>query len=78
MKNKVVKEVDAFKNELDKLNVEMMLLQREKTLKVDIINEKYENKIDKVLRKIDFVKMQMNQAGEYAKRNLKTGGRVNE
>ena len=71
--NKVVNEVDALKNELDALNLEMSSLQREKDLKVDTINKKYENKLDKVLRRIDFVKMQMDQAKEYAKRNLQGG-----
>ncbi len=71
--NKVVNEIDILKNELDALNLQMSSLQREKDLKVDTINRKYENKIDKVLRRIDFVKMQMDQAKEYAKKNLQGG-----
>ncbi len=71
--NKVVNEVDALKNELDALNLEMSSLQRKKDLKIDIINQEFENKIDKVLRRIDFVKMQMDQAKEYAKKNLQGG-----
>lgn len=71
--NKVVNEVDALKNELDALNLEMSSLQREKDLKVNTISHQYENKIDKVLRRIEFVKMQMEQAKEYAKKNLQGG-----
>ena len=72
--NKVVNEVDRLKNDLDSVNLQMSSLQREKDLKVDAINKKYENKIDVVIRRKQFIEMQMKQAEEYAKKNLQSGG----
>lgn len=70
MENKAVYEIDALVNEDQKLEFEYQKLQRQRDLKVDTINKKYTNKIDKVLRKSEFIKMQMAQAKEYANKNL--------
>lgn len=76
-KNKVVNQIDVLKNELDKIDMELMETQRKQDLKVDIINKKFENKRDYLLRQKQFIEMQMKQAHEYAKTNLSVGG-VNE
>lgn len=73
-KNQVVNQIDILKNELDKIDMELMETQRKQDLKVDIINKKFENKRDYLLRQRQFIKMQMEQAHEYAKSNLQVGG----
>ena len=75
--NKVVNKIDALVNKKQKLVLEYKKLQRQRDLKVDTINQKYSDKIDRVLRKVEFVKMQMEQANEYARKNLQ-GGQSNE
>ena len=70
MRNEAVNKVDALVNERQKLEFEYQKLQRQRDLKVDTINKKYTNKIDRILRKTEFVEMQMSQAREYANKNL--------
>lgn len=66
MRNKAVSQIDALVNESQKLELAYQKLQRQRDLKVDIINKKYKNKIDKILRKSEFNAMQMKQARVYA------------
>ena len=70
MRNETVNKVDALVNERQKLEFEYQKLQRQRDLRVDTINKKYTNKIDRILRKSEFVEMQMEQAREYANKNL--------
>lgn len=70
MRNEAVNKVDALVNERQKLEFEYQKLQRQRDLRVDTINKKYTNKIDRILRKTEFVEMQMEQAREYANKNL--------
>lgn len=68
--NYIVNVIDGLINEDKFIDAEIQKLQREKDLKVDSINKEYENEIDKLLRRSDFIKMQMTQIREYAKKNL--------
>lgn len=68
--NKVVNETDELINKFNDLNTKLFSLQRERDLKTKNIDNEYGNKIDAILREIDFVKMQMDQAKEYANKNL--------
>ena len=70
MKNKVVNEVDVLINQNNELDLQLEELQRKRDLKVDIVDKKFTNKIDVILRKKEFLTMQIKQAKEYANKNL--------
>lgn len=75
--NKAVSSIDELVNEAQRLEAEYQKLIRQRDLKVDTINKSYENKIDKVLRRSEFINMQMIQAKAYANKVL-SGGASNE
>lgn len=68
--NSVVVSIDKLLNEKQKCELAYKKLQRQRDLKVDIINQKYSDKIDQILRKSQFIEMQMTQARDYSKNNL--------
>lgn len=68
--NSVVVSIDKLLNEKQKCELTYKKLQRQRDLKVDIINQKYSDKIDQILRKSQFIEMQMTQARDYSKNNL--------
>ena len=70
MKNKVVSEIDRLINVDNDLDLQLKELQRKRDLEVSSIDTKYSNKIDKILRKKDFVKEQMEQAKKYGNKHL--------
>lgn len=69
-KNKAVNSIDELVNKNETLNAKMEKLQKEKDLKLNKIDNKYQNKIDRVLRQIDYNEMQMKQANAYANKIL--------
>lgn len=77
MENNVVNSIDKLVNQKQKNELAYQKLQRQRDLKVDCINKKFYNKIDAVLRRGDFLKMQIEQAKAYAQKNL-SGGLKNE
>ena len=68
--NKVVKSVDKEININQKLNAKVERLQRTRDLILNVIDKHYSNKIDRLLRKIEFNELQMKQAKEYALKKL--------
>ncbi len=72
--NLVINKVDALKSEMEVLELKLRILQRKRQLKVDTIDKKYDNKINAILRRRDFVLMQMEQGNEYVRKNLQTKG----
>lgn len=70
MQNNAVLKIEELIREDQRLEYEYQKAQRQRDLKVDMIDKKYSNKIDKILRKQEFVKMQMAQVQEYAKKQL--------
>lgn len=69
-KNKAVNSIDELVNKNEALNAKMERLQKEKDLKLNKIDNNYQNKIDRVLRQINFNEMQMKQAHTYANKIL--------
>ena len=69
-KNKAVNSIDELVNANQTLNAKMQKLQKAKDLRLNKIDNKYQNKIDRVLRQIDFNEMQMKQANAYANKIL--------
>ena len=68
--NKVVKSVDKEIDINQKLNAKVERLQRTRDLILNVIDKHYSNKIDRLLRKIEFNELQMKQAKEYALKKL--------
>lgn len=69
--NEAIQSIDVLVNEQNNLEAEMKKIQREKDLKVDSICQIYDNKLDKIIRKLDANKMKQEQAKKYAQKQLK-------
>lgn len=69
-KNIVVNSIDKAINEDRALNAKMENLQRVKDLKLNKIDRRYTNRIDKILRKLEVNKAQMKLAREYSNKKL--------
>lgn len=68
--NKVVGSVNEAINTNQKLHAKVERLQRTKDLILRVFENYYTNKIDRVLRKIEFNELQMKQAKEYTLKKL--------
>ncbi len=68
--NKVVNSVDKSIDANQKLQAKVERLQRTRDLILNVIDKHYSNKIDRLLRKIEFNELQMKQAKEYALKKL--------
>ncbi len=68
--NSVVNSVDKLINRKQALNAKVEKLQRFKDFILNKIDNYYTNKIDKILRKLDFNEMQIAQGKEYAQKKL--------
>lgn len=68
--NKVVNSVDKQIDANQKLRAKVERLQRTRDLILNVIDKHYSNKIDRLLRKIEFNELQMKQAKEYALKKL--------
>ena len=68
--NKVVNSVDKDINANQKLQAKVERLQRTNDLILNVVDKHFSNKIDRLLRKIEFNEMQMKQAKEYALKKL--------
>lgn len=56
-------------NRQQQLDNKLKNLQRERDLKVDAINSKYQFQIDKVMRDIDITKLMVNASKTFVKEN---------
>lgn len=68
--NKVVGSVNEAIDKDQRLHAKMERLQRTRDLILNVIDKHYSNKIDRVLRKIEFNELQMKQAKEYTLKKL--------
>lgn len=75
-KNKVIKSVDKLINKNKKLTAKMEKLQRRKDLILNVIDNFYTNRIDRVLREIEANEIQKLNGKEYT--NMQFGGDDNE
>lgn len=67
--NAVVSSYDGLLQEKQKMELQYQKLQRERDLKVDTINKRYEIKIARAIRRSDFLSMQIEQAKKYLGKN---------
>ena len=67
--NVVVSSYDSLLQEKQKMELLYQKLQRERDLKVDTINKRYEIKIARAIRRTDFLSMQIDQAKKYLGKN---------
>lgn len=72
-KNKIVRSIDKEINKKQKWQAKVESCQRFRDLILNIIDKHFSNKIDKILRKIEFSDLQMGHAKQYT--NKKLGGK---
>ena len=67
--NVVVSSYDSLLQEKQKTELHYQKLQRERDLKIDTINKRYEIKIAKAIRRSEFLSMQIDQSKKYLEKN---------
>lgn len=70
-----IKDYKVLLKRKDALEKERNRLGRERDLKVNLLNEKYQNKIDNVVLSLDYIDGAIKNAKEFVRRN---GGKNND
>lgn len=67
--NETIGSYSRLLSTLAEIERELARIQREKDLKVDTINRKYEDILGALMRKEEFIKMQIDQTKQYLNKN---------